>query len=208
MSLQRSSIAALRLERRCSDSVCSVRTPLPDVRNRLFQALALYAPGGDSMRAWLHRQRGVEIGEGTWIGLGAIIEPGFPGRVVIGKRVAIGIRVTIIAHFEYKGIDRRTGLPFTPDEISVRIEDDAFIGPAVVILPDVTIGAGAVVTAGSVVSRSVPPLTMVQGNPAKPVARSSIPLGLHTPLHEYYRQLKPIRAGRPERQGTRAEPLR
>jgi len=35
---------------------------------------------------------------------------------------------------------------------------------------------------------------MVQGNPAKPVARSSIPLGLHTPLHEYYRQLKPIRA--------------
>jgi acetyltransferase-like isoleucine patch superfamily enzyme len=89
----------------------------------------------------------------------------------------------------------------------VRIEDDAFIGPAVVILPDVTIGAGAVVTAGSVVSRSVPPLTMVQGNPAKPVARSSIPLGLHTPLHEYYRQLKPIRATRRERQGTQAEPL-
>jgi acetyltransferase-like isoleucine patch superfamily enzyme len=184
-----------------------MRTPLPDVRNRLFQALALYAPGGDSMRAWLHRQRGVEIGEGTWIGLGAIIEPGFPGRVVIGKRVAIGIRVTIIAHFEYKGIDRRTGLPFDSDEISVRIEDDAFIGPAVVILPDVTIGAGAVVTAGSVVTRSVPPLTMVQGNPAKPVARSSIPLGLHTPLHEYYRQLKPIRAARPEKQEARAEPL-
>jgi len=193
--------------RTSSASVPRVRTPLPDVRNRLFQALALYAPGGDSMRAWLHRQRGVEIGEGTWIGLGAIIEPGFPGRVVIGKRVAIGIRVTIIAHFEYKGIDRRTGEPFVSDEISVRIEDDAFIGPAVVILPDVTIGAGAVVTAGSVVSRSVPPLTMVQGNPAKPVARSSIPLGLHTPLHEYYRQLKPIRAARPGRQGTRAEPL-
>jgi acetyltransferase-like isoleucine patch superfamily enzyme len=193
---------------RSSDSVCSVRTPLPDVRNRVFQALALYAPGGDSMRAWLHRQRGVEIGEGTWIGLGAIIEPGFPGRVVIGKRVAIGIRVTIIAHFEYKGIDRRTGLPFDSDEISVRIEDDAFIGPAVVILPDVTIGAGAVVTAGSVVSRSVPPLTMVQGNPAKPVARSSIPLGLHTPLHEYYRQLKPIRATRSAKKGTGAEPVR
>jgi acetyltransferase-like isoleucine patch superfamily enzyme len=125
--------------------------------------------------------------------------------VVIGKRVAIGIRTTIIAHFEYKGIDRRTGEPFKSDEVSVRIGDDAFIGPAVVILPDVTIGEGAVVTAGSVVSRSVPPLTMVQGNPAKPVARSTIPLGLHTPLHEYYRQLKPIRTTRREQKEPQPE---
>jgi acetyltransferase-like isoleucine patch superfamily enzyme len=66
-----------------------------------------------------------------------------------------------------------------------------------VILPDLTIGYGAVVTAGSVVSRSVPPLTMVQGNPARPIARSAIPLGLQTPLHEYYRQLTPIRPPRP-----------
>jgi acetyltransferase-like isoleucine patch superfamily enzyme len=174
-----------------------------DVRNRVFQVLALYAPGGDTTRAWLHRQRGVEIGEGSWIGLGTIIEPGFPGRVVIGKDVAIGIRVTIIAHFEYKGIDRRTGRAFEPNEISVRIEDDAFIGPTVTILPDVTIGSGAVVTAGSVVTRSVPPLTMVQGNPAKPIARSGIPLGLHTPLHEYYKQLKPIRAARAEAEQVR-----
>lgn len=125
-----------------------------------------------------------------------MIEPGFPRRVVIGKRVVIGIRVTIIAHFEYRGIDRRTGEAFAPDEVSVRVEDDVFIGPTAVILPDVTIGYGAVVTAGSVVARHVPPLTMVQGNPAKPVARSTVPLGLHTPLNEYYRQLKPIRTSR------------
>jgi acetyltransferase-like isoleucine patch superfamily enzyme len=172
---------------------------IPELRNRVLQVVALYAPGGDTTRVWLHRQRGVEIGEGTWVGLGALIEPGFPGRVVIGKRVAIGIRSTIIAHFEHKGIDRRTGEPFQPDEVSVRIEDDVFIGPGVVILPDVTIGHGAVVTAGSVVTRHVPPLTMVQGNPARPIAQSAIPLGLYTPLHEYYRQLKPIRPrSRPE----------
>jgi len=164
-----------------------------------LQTLALYVPGGDTTRVWLHRQRGVEIGEGTWVGLGALIDPGYPGRVVIGKRVAIGIRTTIIAHFEHKGIDRRTGEPFKRDEVSVRIEDDVFIGPGVVILPDVTIGYGAVVTAGSVVARHVPPLTMVQGNPARPIARSSVPLGLHTPLHEYYRHVKPIRARAPLR---------
>ena len=34
---------AARPEPRCSDSVCSVQTQIPDVRNRVFQALALYA---------------------------------------------------------------------------------------------------------------------------------------------------------------------
>jgi hypothetical protein len=46
---------------------------------------------------------------------------------------------------------------------------------------------------------------MVQGNPARPVARSSIPLGLHTPLHDYYRQLKPIRSARRDKQDAQGE---
>jgi acetyltransferase-like isoleucine patch superfamily enzyme len=99
------------------------------------------------------------------------------------------MRTTIIAHFRGEwdaGLDGDEG-------VTVRIEDDAFIGPGVIILPNVTIGHGAVVTAGSVVSRSVPPLTMVQGNPAKPVARCGVPLGMQTPLKEFYRRLRPIR---------------
>ena len=166
--------------------------PLSGLRNRALQVLALYAPGGDTTRVWLHRRRGVTIGDETFIGFDALIDPGFPHRVAIGKRVSIGIRSTIIAHFEYKGVDRLTGEKVT-DDVSVRIEDDVFIGPGVIILPDVTIGHGAVVTAGSVVTRSVPPLTMVQGNPAKPIARCGVPLGLHTPLKEFYLNLKPIR---------------
>ena len=49
-----------------------------------------------------------------------------------------------------------------------------------------------IVTAGSVVTRSVAPLTMVQGNPARPIARCGVPLGLHTPIKEFYRRLTPI----------------
>jgi heptaprenylglycerol acetyltransferase len=161
--------------------------------NRFFQVLALYAPGGDSVRPWLHRRRGVRIGNETWIGAGALIDPGFPHRVWIGDRVNVGIRSTIVAHFEYKGVDRRTGQPVT-DEVSVRIEDDVFIGAGAVILEDLTIGQGSVVTAGSVVTRSIPALTMVQGNPAKPIARCSVPLGLHTPFDEFVKGLKPIRS--------------
>ena len=78
------------------------------------------------------------------------------------------------------------------DRVSVRIADDVFVGPGAIIMPNVTIGAGAVVAAGSVVTRSVAPLTMVQGNPAKPIARCGIPLGLDTPVKEFYRRLTPI----------------
>jgi heptaprenylglycerol acetyltransferase len=162
------------------------------IRNRALQILALYAPGGDSTRVLLHRLRGVQIGERSWIGFDTLIEPEYPHRVVIGDRVAIGIRVLILAHFAHHGRNRETSSGRVDERVSVRIEDDAFVGPGAVIMPNVTIGAGAVVTAGSVVTRSVAPLTMVQGNPAKPIARCGVPLGLDTPIKEFYRRLTPI----------------
>lgn len=162
------------------------------VRNRALQLLALYAPGGDSFRVALHRLRGVRIGEGTWIGFDTMIEPSYPSRVVIGERVAIGIRVLILAHFAHHGHNRESSDGAVDDRVSVRIEDEVFIGPGAIIMPNVTLGAGSVVAAGSVVTRSVAPLTMVQGNPAKPIARCGVHLGLDTPVKEFYRRLVPI----------------
>jgi acetyltransferase-like isoleucine patch superfamily enzyme len=156
-------------------------------KNRLLQLLALYVPGAMTTRIALHRWRGVHIGRGSWIGTGALIETSKPGRVWIGDGVSIGIRSTIIAHFRGHVEGDRSQ---DDDRISVRIGDDVFIGPGAIILPNVTIGDGAVVTAGSVVTRSVPALTMVQGNPAQPIARCGVPLGLHTPLKVFYRQLR------------------
>ena len=49
----------------------------------------------------------------------------------------------------------------------VVIEDWAYIGSQSVIMPGVTVGEGAIVAAGSVVTKSVPPYTVVGGNPAK-----------------------------------------
>jgi acetyltransferase-like isoleucine patch superfamily enzyme len=167
-------------------------SPLAGIRNRVLQRLALYAPGGDTTRVFLHRRRGVQIGEQTWIGADTLIEPSYPNRVVIGDRVAIGIRVLILAHFAHHGRNRESAEGVVDERVSVRIEDDAFIGPGAIIMPNVTIGAGAVVAAGSVVTRSVAPLTMVQGNPATPIARCGVPLGLDTPVKEFYRRLVPI----------------
>ena len=157
---------------------------------RALQVLALYAPGAESTRVWLHRRRGVAIGSDVFIGTDALIETSRPELVSIGNRVTIGIRVTIIAHFRNQTpAERKEGsLRF-----SVTIEDDAFIGPGSIILPGVTIGEGAVVAAGSVVTTSVPELTLVQGNPARPVARCGVHLGLDTPLDDFYSKLRPIR---------------
>ena len=123
--------------------------------------LALYAPGYTTTRVWLHRMRGVTIGNNVSIGLSALIETAYPRLVSIGNNVTIGMRVIIIGHL--RDSTSRRG---RPDRHTVRIEDNAYIGPGVIILPNVTIGQGAVVSAGSVVSRSVPPRTLVRGNPA------------------------------------------
>ena len=135
---------------------------LGGTRKRVLQLLALYGPGAKTLRVRLHRLRGVTIGEGVFIGTDVLIETSHPEMVSIGNGVDIGARTMIVAH--QQGEAQRDG-------ISVRIEDDAFIGPGSILLPHVTIGRGAVVNAGSVVTKSVPPLTMVRGNPAEPVAR-------------------------------------
>jgi serine acetyltransferase len=153
--------------------------PLRGLRNRVFQHIARFAPGAMTLRVRLHRWRGVRIGRDVWIGYDSIIETSRPQLVSIGDRVSLGIRTTIIGHFH--------------EAQSVTIENDVFIGPGVIILPNVTVGHGSVVAAGSVVTMSVAPGTLVQGNPARPVAKCGIPLGLETSVKEFSRNLRPIR---------------
>ncbi len=57
----------------------------------------------------------------------------------------------------------------TTQTVPVRIENGSWIGARAIILKGVTVGEGAVVAAGSVVTRNVPPYTVVAGNPAKVV---------------------------------------
>ena len=54
---------------------------------------------------------------------------------------------------------------------SVKIEEHCWIGEKVIILPGVVIGEWSVVAAGAVVTKSVPPYTIVAGNPARPIKR-------------------------------------
>lgn len=105
----------------------------------------------------------VMIGEHTRVGLHNTII----GPVIIGNHVnlAQGITVTALNHnFEdsNKRIDEQ-GVSTN----QVVIEDDVWIGANAVILPGVTIGHHSVVAAGAVVTKDVPPHSLVAGVPAK-----------------------------------------
>lgn len=150
--------------------------------NRILQMIAREAPGASSLRVRLHRLRGVTIGEGSWIGYDCVLETSYPYMIRLGNRVTLSVRVTVVAHF-----GTTSGVVF---------EDDVFVGPCATILPGVTIGHGAVIAAGSVVNRSVPPKTIYQGNPGRFVATCEVPLTNNVPMETFMRGYRPIRSRR------------
>ena len=148
-------------------------------KNRILQLIAFHAPGAKSLRVRLHRWRGVKIGRDVWIGYQVLLDTSHPHLISVGNNVIISIRAMLIAHFR------------GPEGIT--IEDDAFIGPGAIILPNVKIGRGAVITAGSVVSTSVAPMTVVQGNPARPIATCGVTLGEKTSMGQFLNSLRPLK---------------
>lgn len=109
----------------------------------------------------------VVIGDHTRIGLHNTII----GPVDIGNHVnlAQGITVTALNHNfsdTNKRIDEQ-GVSTNP----VTIEDDVWVGANAVILPGVTIGEHCVVAAGAVVTKDVPPHSLVVGVPAKVIKK-------------------------------------
>jgi maltose O-acetyltransferase len=87
--------------------------------------------------------------------------------ITIGDRVALGHHVKLVtSNHKYGSAHRRCGESLTGPIV---IDDAAWIGAGAIILPGVTIGQASVVGAGSVVTRSVPPNTLVAGAPARPV---------------------------------------
>lgn len=95
------------------------------------------------------------------------------GVFILGHcRIEIGNGVTLSANCMLidSGLDIDSPVRVHTDAF-IRIEDDAWIGAGAIILPDVVIGRGSVVGAGSIVTRSVAPYTVVAGNPARVIRR-------------------------------------
>ena len=128
---------------------------------------------GEGVKIWNFTYVGndAEIGDGSKVGSLAHIDYG----VKIGKNCKIeGMAyippLTVIGDGVFIGpgvIFTNDPYPMSPKMIGVTVEDDAVICAGVMIKAGVTIGARAVVGLGAVVTKDVPPDTVVYGNPAR-----------------------------------------
>lgn len=96
------------------------------------------------------------------------------GSLVCDESITIGHRVwaganAVIVDTDFHPLDAalRRAKPLAAKTAPITIADDVFIGMNALVLKGVHIGEGAVIAAGSVVSRDVPPKTVVAGNPAR-----------------------------------------
>lgn len=114
---------------------------------------------------------GRELGQGLSIGdrsnIGAYCYVGCSGKITIGADVMISPRVSLYAeNHRFDDISR----PMRDQGVArepIVIEDDCWIASGTIVLAGVTIGRGSVVAAGSVVTRDVPPYSVVAGIPAR-----------------------------------------
>jgi acetyltransferase-like isoleucine patch superfamily enzyme len=111
------------------------------------------------LKSFLYRRLlGVKLGKNVSVGLMAMFDVFFPQMILIGDDTIIGYNATILTH-EFLVREYRRG--------PVEIGSGALIGSNATVLPGVRIGDGAVVGAGSLVNRDIPPGALAGGVPVK-----------------------------------------
>jgi acetyltransferase-like isoleucine patch superfamily enzyme len=130
---------------------------------------------------------GIKIGRDSLVGEYSVIRG--QGGVQIGDRVYTSPFTQIIA---VNHVFDDPNLPFVEQGITAEgivIEDDVWLGAGAIVTDGVRIGKGAVIAAGAVVTRDVPPHTVVAGIPAKLIKAIDGTI-LGKPQHHIYHALK------------------
>lgn len=143
--------------------------PLKSIRSLIYRILWPIGTGfkvsAQTVFYTEHNLRGsLLIGNNVAVGAQVVID--YSGGCTIGNNVWISHRTSIFTH-EHP-IDRSFIHNQTPISTPLVINDNVWVGYQTIILPSVnSIGEGAVIGAGSVVTHNVPAYTVVAGNPAK-----------------------------------------
>jgi tetrahydrodipicolinate N-succinyltransferase len=161
------------------------------IANRLLSKLARSLPGSTSLRPFLHRLRGVQIKGKVFIGDDVYLENEYPECITLEDGAQIGLRSTIIAH------TRGTG--------QIVIGKDVFVGAQCVIIASeestLTIGEGAVVSAGAVITSDVASRTLVAPERTRAYARVTVPFTMDTGFRAFRAGLRLLES-KPRRSGT------
>ena len=108
-----------------------------------------------------HKGARVSIGDHTFVNYGSLISA--CKHIEIGHHCLLGHYLTLIDNKEHAVEQLDVPAPSAP----IVIGDGVWIGSCVIILPGVSVGHGAAVGAGSVVTKSIPPRCLAVGNPAR-----------------------------------------
>jgi acetyltransferase-like isoleucine patch superfamily enzyme len=112
-------------------------------------------------RFYYTRIWGMDIDPTATFSLSVRFDKTFPAGLHIGARTYIAFDAAILTHDMTRGLRQHT-----------RIGKHCFIGARSIILPGIEVGDESIVGAGSVVTRHVPPRSMVAGNPARIIRRN------------------------------------
>jgi len=145
---------------------------------RIFKLFAKIAPL-HVLRTFFLKLCGYGIGNKVYIGEDIIIVDDLENEenLVIEEHASLGPRVTLILTSYPSMSHIRRSVPQLSG--SIVIKEDAWIGAGAIILPNVTIGKGAVVSAGSVVTNTVNDYSIVGGIPAKSIGEIDSPNSKH-----------------------------
>lgn len=132
--------------------------------HRLYEKKHYFLARWISQRA--ARKTGIEIHPGATIGKGLFIDHGH--GVVIGETAIIGDNVTLYQGVTLGGTGKQKG------KRHPTLEDNVMVGTGAKVLGDITIGAGSMIGAGSVVLSDVPPNSTVVGVPGRVVKRDNV----------------------------------
>lgn len=145
------------------------------------------------LRRFFYRLAGVKIGQGSTIHTGTVFYD--PRHISIGKDTVVGEKavldgrekINIGDHVDiasevmiYNSEHNIEAEDFSAIIAPVTIDDYVFIGPRAIILPGVKIGKGAVIGAGAIVTKDIPPFAIAGGVPAKIIGERR----LKTPVYK------------------------
>lgn len=131
--------------------------------DHFWQVLSRITPF-NGLRIWMQRNRGVKIGKNVLIGPMVSIDDVFPNFVVIEEGVSLAGHNYILTHNKPLEYHRNVIESYLAPVI---IKKNAWVAVGSTVLPGVTIGEGAIVAAGSIVTKDIPPNTLAGGVPAK-----------------------------------------